>query len=149
MSRAAVRNTPLVSRENVELVRRALRAVYQHPKPDFDTLNALYSPDHEQIGLASQVEGRTAARGARAFRETLDSFSETFERWEGRIDEIRAIDDDHVLVTGLFSAVGKRGNVPVEQRYAHLVTVRDRKITRTESFSSPEAALQTIRADGA
>ena len=61
----------------------------------------------------------------------------------------RDIDDARVLVTGVFTAVGKRGSVPVEQRYAHLVTVRDGKITRTESFLSPEEALQTLRGMGA
>jgi ketosteroid isomerase-like protein len=133
-----------VSQENVELVRRALAAVMRRPKPDFATVNALFHPEHEQIPMASRVEGESRLRGARGFREWLDSFSETFEWWEGSLEEVRDIRDDRVLVVGVFKAVGKRGRVPVEARFAQVVTVRDGKVTRTESFSSPEEALEAV-----
>jgi hypothetical protein len=34
-----------MSRENVELVTRAMRAATARPKPDFATMNALFHPD--------------------------------------------------------------------------------------------------------
>ena len=77
-------------------------------------------------------------------REVLDSYSETFEWWEASAEEVRDIGDDRVLVTGVFTALGKRGGVPVEQRFASLVTVRDGKVARTETFASPEEAFETM-----
>jgi ketosteroid isomerase-like protein len=133
-----------VSQENVELVRRAFAAVFRRPKPDFATVNALYHPEHEQIPFTSMVEGQSSLRGALGFREWLDSFAETFESWEASVREVREIGDHRVLVAGVFTALGKRGGVPVEQRFAALVTVHDGKVTRTESFSSPEEALKAV-----
>jgi ketosteroid isomerase-like protein len=133
---------------NVDLVRRALAAAYRRPKPDFATVNALYHPDHEQIPFASRVEGRSGSRGARAFREFLDSFDDTFEPWEATIEEVRDLGDDHALAVGVFVASSKRGGVPVEQRFAQLVTIRDGKIARTESFASAEEALEAVGRQG-
>jgi ketosteroid isomerase-like protein len=128
----------------VELVRRAFAAVFRRPKPDFATVNALYHPAHEQISIASRVEGESRLRGARGFREVLDSYSETFEWWEASTEEVRDIGDDRVLVTAVFTALGKRGGVPIEQRFASLVTVRDGQVTRTETFASLEEALKAV-----
>jgi ketosteroid isomerase-like protein len=133
-----------MSQENVELARRALSAVFRRPTPDFATVNALYHPEHEQISIASRVEGESRLRGARGFREVLDSYSETFDWWEASAEEVRDIDDERVLFTGVFTALGKRGGVPVEQRFVLLVTVRDGKITRTETFASPGEALKAL-----
>lgn len=137
-----------MSSEHAELVRRAVAAAYRRPKPDYAVLSALYHPDHEQIPLASRVEGRPGSRGARGFREFLDSMRDAFASWEVRIDDVRSIDDDRVLVEGLFVALGKRGGVPVEQHFAELITVRDGKIARTEVFSSAEDALETVEQQG-
>jgi ketosteroid isomerase-like protein len=133
-----------MSQETVELVRRAVAAIFRRPKPDFATVNALYHPEHEQISIASRVEGESGLRGARGFREVLDSYSETFEWWEASADEVRDIGDDRVLVTAVFTASGKRGGVPVEERFGMVVTVHDGKVTRTETFSSPEEALKAV-----
>jgi ketosteroid isomerase-like protein len=142
------RDTAAVSQDNVELARRALVAVLRRPKPDFATVNALYHPEHEQITFASRVEGESGSRGARGFREWLDNFSEAFESWEASVGEVRDIGDDRVLVAGVFTALGKRGGVPVEQHFAALVTVHDGKVTRTETFSSPEEALKAVGLQG-
>jgi ketosteroid isomerase-like protein len=133
-----------MSQENVELVRRAVAAIFRRPRPDFAAVNALYHPEHEQIPIESRVEGRSRLRGARGFREFLDSSSETWEWWEASAEEVRDIGDDRVLVAGVFTALGKRGGVPVEERFAMVVTVHDGKVTRTETFSSPEEALKAV-----
>jgi ketosteroid isomerase-like protein len=127
---------------NVELVRRVVAAGYRRPRPDFATLNALVHPEHEQIPFASRVEGGRL-EGARGFREWLDSFENTFGSWTARTEDVRAIDGERVLVTGVFNAVGKRSGVPIEQHFALVMTVRDGKVRPTETFSSPEEALQT------
>jgi ketosteroid isomerase-like protein len=133
-----------MSQENVELVRRAVAAIFRRPRPDFAAVNALYHPEHEQIPIESRVEGRSRLRGALGFREFLDSSSETWEWWEASAEEVRDIGDDRVLVAGVFTALGKRGGVPVEERFAMVLTVHDGNVTRTETFSSPEEALKAV-----
>ena len=46
-----------MSQENVEIVRRAFQAAFRKPKPDVDTLNALYHSDHEFVSLIQRIEG--------------------------------------------------------------------------------------------
>ena len=49
-----------MSQENVEIVRRAFEAICRKPKPDFETMNALYHPDHAFVPLVHRIEGGTA-----------------------------------------------------------------------------------------
>ena len=68
--------------------------------------------------------------------------AEAWESWEVAIERVAAINHDRVLVVFLFDAKSKRGGVPVVDRFASVVTVRDRKVARSETYSSPEQALQ-------
>jgi ketosteroid isomerase-like protein len=67
--------------------------------------------------------------------------------WTASTEEIRGLDDEHVLVTGELNAVGRRSGVPVKQDFVVVMTVRDGKISRTESFASREDALKAVRPD--
>jgi ketosteroid isomerase-like protein len=132
-----------MSQENVEIVRRAYEAATRRPKPDFAAVNALYHPDHEFVSLASRVEGRSFV-GAEGFREVLQSYADTFESWDAKIEEIRGIDAERVLVVADVNAIGRRGGVHVEQRFVYVLTVQDGKVVRTELYSSPEDALEAV-----
>src|SRR4051812_41651130 len=57
-----------MSQENVELVIRALRAVTRRPKPDFETVNVLYHPEHVLVSLGAAVLGEGERIGARGFK---------------------------------------------------------------------------------
>src|SRR5215204_3462895 len=103
-----------MSRENVEVVRRALEAALRKPKPDFATVNALYDPNHELVTPIRRLEGVTL-RGAEGFRTWLRDVSEHWESWEMSIDPPTEIDHDRVLVRWWFMGRSKRGGVPVEQ----------------------------------
>ena len=121
-----------MSQENVEIVRRAIEAVLRQPKPDWDIIRVLYHPDHE---LVSMVEG---GRGYRDWRASID---ETWQRWEGKLERVRSIDRDRVLVDCMFTGISKLGGVPVEEATTTIVTVREGKIARSEVFLSHEEAL--------
>ena len=131
-----------MSEENVEIVRRALEAGWRRPKPDFATVNDLFHPDHELLSSAARVEGGGSERGAQGFREVLGGLDEAFESWELSIEQVRSIDKERVVVDALMTAQGKRGGVPVQQRFGYVVTVRDGKLTRTEGYPSFEEALE-------
>ncbi len=130
-----------MSQENVEIVRRAFAAAWVRPKPDFATVNVLFHPDHEFVSSTAKVEGGSH-RGAQGFREFLGSFDEAFESWEGSVEQVQSIDKERVLVAAVIAVQGKRGGVPIKQRHWYVVTVRDAKVTRTESYTSVEEALE-------
>jgi ketosteroid isomerase-like protein len=54
------------------------------------------------------------------------------------------IDDDRVLVVLVFKARSRIGGVPMEDRFAYVSTLRSGRITRTETYSWPEQALETV-----
>lgn len=130
-----------MSQANVEIVRRAYEAVIRKPRPDFATINDLYHPDHELISLISLLEGGSH-RGARGYRDlrlnTLDAVE-----WDSTVENVSEIDDNRVLVITPTRVRGKSSGVALkEERWGSTVTVRQRKITRTEIYSSPEQALR-------
>jgi ketosteroid isomerase-like protein len=130
-----------MSKENVEIVRAAIEAALRTPSPDWETVNALYHPDHEFLPRDVELEGGGGRQGARGYREWLSSASETVE-WEGTLAEVTEIDDERVLAVTPTKFRGKRSGVETEQRQASVVTVREGKVVRTEVFRSREQALE-------
>ena len=123
-----------MSQENVEIVRRAIEAVLRQPKPDWDMIRVLYHPDHELVSMVEQLEGGVA-EGGRGYRDWRASIDETWERWEGKLERVRSIDRDRVLVDCTFTGISKLGGVPVEEATTTIVTVREGKIARSRSSS--------------
>jgi ketosteroid isomerase-like protein len=98
--------TAIESREaNVDIARRAYLAATRRPRPDFETVNSLFHPDHELISLRSGLEGRSSL-GAEEYRELLASLGDAFESFEMKIGEAEALDDEHVLLTMTVDARG-------------------------------------------
>jgi ketosteroid isomerase-like protein len=128
-----------MSQENVEIVRRAAEAAFGRP-PDWDTVNALYDPNHELIPLTSRVEGGSAvgAGGWRTWRKRMDETGE----WDFETDEIRLAPDERVVIVGRFHLRGDRSGAEVETPLGAVVTVRGGKIVRTETYPSPKEALE-------
>jgi ketosteroid isomerase-like protein len=121
-----------MSRQNVEIARRAFEAAFRRPKPDFAAVNALFDPNHELIAQTSEVEGETF-RGASGFRRYLASAEEVWDSWAPEIERVAEIDDDRVLLAVVFKGRSRRGGVPIEGRYATVATVHDGRVTRTET----------------
>ena len=132
-----------MSRENVEIVRRAVQAAYRRPKPDFDTINALFHPDHVLVAAISGVEGRSY-QGAKGFRDYLREMDDVWAGREVRLERVEAINHERVLLVGVFSAHSQRAGVPQEWRGANVMTIREGKVVRTESYLSVEDALAAV-----
>jgi ketosteroid isomerase-like protein len=129
--------------ENVEIARRGIEAAIRRPKPDFDTLNALYHPDHEFISLVSPLEGGSH-RGARGYRDWLLSNIETVQS-TSTLEQVREIDKDRLLAITPTRHEGRASGVPLDEvRMACIVTVREGKIVRTEVYPSVEEALKAV-----
>jgi ketosteroid isomerase-like protein len=126
----------------VEIVRAAIEATLRRPKPDYDTMNVLFHPDHEFLSyLEGALEGGSRShRGARGWREYQTSLAETFE-WEMTLEEVTEIDHQRVLAVTPTKIRGRQSGAESEQRLGVVVTVRDGKVVRTEMYGSPEQAL--------
>jgi ketosteroid isomerase-like protein len=131
-----------MSQKNVEIVRAAIEAVLRRPNPDWETINALYHPDHEFLPRDVELEGGGSRRGARGYRDWRTSAAEAIE-WEGTLAEVTEIDDERVLAVAPTKFRGRQSGVEIELRHASIITVREGKVVRTEIHASPEQALES------
>jgi ketosteroid isomerase-like protein len=139
-----------MSRENVDLVMRALRAATARPKADFATVNALFHPDHILVPLATTVGGEEV-KGGRGYQSFLreqgqsgfgDSSSEAPVAWETDFETAVDVGANKVLAVGQTRFRGSASGVEFEQRTWAVATVGDGKVLRTELFNDPAEALE-------
>ena len=132
-----------MSDENIEIAQRALQAATRTPKPDFAVVNALYDPEHVLVDrLYNALEGERAWEGARGYREHNEMRREAWADFLLRIRSARAIDEERVLLIVAMRGHGSETGAPFEVERGFLVTVRDRRVLRTEVYASPAEALR-------
>lgn len=136
-----------MSRENVELVIRGLGALAERPRPDFETVNELFHPDHVLLSIASGRLGEAERRGARGFRAWLEE-QESVMPFQMEVEGAVDVAPDLVLAVLAVHFHGAASGFEAEQRTWNVVTVRDGKITRTESYLDPAEALEAIGRQG-
>ena len=131
-----------MSRENVELVRRAWAAAWSKP-PDWALLAALYHPDHVFESDYGGVNN-TAYRGASGFQEFLADQDETWDDWRHQLDDVIDAGRDAVVVEARLVAQGRHSAVTVDQPYGVVVTISDGRIVRTQAFVALQEALEAV-----
>ena len=130
-----------MSQENVEIVLRALHAVARRPKPDFETMNALYDPEHVLVAVAATALGEGEAVGGAGFKAWNDEQQGLMPHdlvIEGAVD----VERDRVLAVVAVQFHGLASGVQSEGRTWNLITVRDGRIVRTESYRDAASALR-------
>ena len=132
-----------MSRENLELVVRALRAVIERPKPDFATINALYDPDHVFVSVQASGLGEAEAKGAQGYKAWLEEQAGVVP-FEMELDGAVDVAPDLVLAVTAVRLHGVASGIHTEQRIWNVVTVTDGKITRTEAYTDPAEALGAV-----
>ncbi len=130
-----------MSEENIELVDRAIRATLARPRPDFETINQLYHPDHTFVTVMSAKLGEGEVKGARGYKDWIEVNEDTMS-WEGKLGGVVDIGPDTVLAVTSNRFRGASSGAETEQRVWLVITVADGKITRTEAFLSPSDALK-------
>ena len=133
-----------MSRENIELVERALRALTERPKPDFATINTLYDPEHVFVSVQANMLGEAEAKGARGFKTWLEEQAGVVP-FEMELDGAVDVGADVVLAVTAVRFEGVSSGVKTEQRVWNVVTVRNGKIMRTEAYTDPGEALEAVR----
>ena len=130
-----------MSQENLDLVVRATRAAIKRPKPDFETVNALYHPDHVFVSLTANTLGEGEAKGAAGYKAWLQQIDGAVS-WEGELKGAVDVGPDKVLAATVTRFKGASSGIEVEQRTWNVVTVVEGKITRTEIYNDPIQALE-------
>ena len=128
-----------MSRENVELVKRAFQATVEK---DYATVNTLFHADHVLVPFAGRVEGE--ARGAPGFRDLLKKYSDLDWEWTYEIEGAVDLSGQRVLVVGNFHGHGSASGIDLEQRLWYLVTVRDGKVWRSVAYTDPDDAIKAL-----
>jgi ketosteroid isomerase-like protein len=122
-----------MSQENVEIVRRIDAAI--HAK-DMHALLAEHHSDVEIVVLRSEIEG--PYRGHDGLRRmATDMFEANFGQ---RIDEVRDLGDNRVLVLGRQHATPR--GVRWEHSLAEIFEIEGGKVARLQAFRTVEEALE-------
>jgi ketosteroid isomerase-like protein len=127
-----------MSRENVEIVRRATEA---YNRGDLEVASSFMDTGIEWDMSRVPVPDPAVYRGF----EGLQAFSESWEESWAALDlEPQEFIDagDQVVAVVRQVGRGRLSGVEVEQRFAQLWTLRDRKILRMEMYPNREAALE-------
>ena len=134
-----------MSSDDLELALRAIRAVTARPKPDWETVNELYSPDHVFVPVMPE---RVEARGARGYQELVRNEmqsgfgeGEAPVAWEFSLEGAIDVGRHTVLAVGTNTFRGAMSGAELKQRMWSVVTIRDRQVVRSEVFTDPEEAL--------
>jgi ketosteroid isomerase-like protein len=127
-----------MSRPNIELVKVGLQAGAQRPKPDFETINEVYDPDHVFVPVSVETTEVKGGSGYKAWlQEEGDVMAWTME-YEGAIE----IGPRKVLAQTTAQFHGGSSEIDIDQRMWMIVTVENGRITRTEAYLDPAEALE-------
>jgi ketosteroid isomerase-like protein len=135
----ARRDTPAVSRDNIEIVRASFEAFFHSEDPD-RSVDLWHADGERRPAMAGAVEERVyRGRGEiRRYREELfSSFSEV------RVEDIEFRDvGDRVLVLYQLHVRGRDSELEIDQAAGAVYELRDREIIRARSYLTRREALE-------
>jgi ketosteroid isomerase-like protein len=132
-----------MSQENLDVAIAGLTAATTLPKPDYETVNRLYSPDHVLVPLPISVGHQFEGRGAEGFKDWREDIQDVLQpehTLRGAVD----VGADKVLAVFITRFTGPTSQVTAEQRTWVAMTVAGGKITRTELYGDPAEALEAV-----
>jgi ketosteroid isomerase-like protein len=129
-----------MSEETLDLALRAVRAAAALP-PDFETVNALFHPDHVFVPVTSEQLGEAEAKGAAGYKAWLEDSANVMS-WEADVRGPVDVGAQKVLVVTVNRFRGATSGLSSEFRAWAVVTVAGGKITRTEVYIDPAKALE-------
>ncbi len=130
----------MVSRENVEIVRRSWDAWIEG---DLDTLLGYATPELEwDTRTFDGWPENGIYRGHAGFRRFLEEWLGSWERFEAGADDFIEAEDARVLVICWQRGYGPGSHVPVQMDYAVLCTLDCGLISHMEAYSDRAKALK-------
>lgn len=130
-----------MSQANVELV----RAIYERFRAgDTDAALALHHPEIE-VHDRPEVPDPQVYRGHEGVLRSVSVSRETFRGLDIEPEELHDAGDRVVAVIRI-QGRGRESGIPIDERLAHLWTIRDGKAVRMVVYSSLDEALREARA---
>jgi ketosteroid isomerase-like protein len=129
-----------VSRENVEIVRRAVDAF---DRGDIDEALADCAPDVEWHTSGLFADERVY-RGRAGIKRLWTEFQTDLEQLSFSISEIRAIGEDRVLVAVMAAGRGTQSKAPFDEVFWYVATVQDGLVARVEAYADGGRALDAV-----
>ena len=124
-------NALAVAEENLEIVRKAWAVWLQG---DLDALFSDYFAPDALYDLTHFREWPDAQyRGVDGVRRGLTEWLEVWDAWEAGVDDVLAAPDGRVLVLTWQRGQGRQSGLPMDMRWAQVITLRDGRITRVDA----------------
>jgi ketosteroid isomerase-like protein len=130
-----------VAREGTELIKAFFEA---YNARDIGAVEALLDPEVKittlsgRAGLPERWEGRASTR------RYFEQLGESWEELRIEIDEQRETGGCAVAI-GHMRGIGKASHAQVVERFATVFVVRNSRFVHIDTFSDPEAALESAR----
>jgi ketosteroid isomerase-like protein len=141
-----------MSQENVELVRRLYAELAaEGSKQEFEQrmsdegLGRFLDPEIEWVPVTDSVLAVDSYRGFDGVRRFWGEFLSAWETY--RVDTLR-FDDAGDRVAVVVHIVGRTHELEVDETRSSLLTVRDGRVVRVESFADPEGARAELSIRG-
>jgi ketosteroid isomerase-like protein len=132
--------------QNVELVRRLYAELASEGSPrqferrfTDETLSAFLDPEIEWIPVAESPQAVDSYRGYDGVRRFWGEFLSAWQSY--RVEPLR-FDDAGDQVAVVVHIVGRTRELEVDETRSSLLTVRDGRVVRVESFAEPEGARE-------
>ena len=132
-----------MTRQNVELVRALYEAFAQHGTSAIPT--DLIEPDFELAMFPPFPSG--PFQGQQGIVDFAREFDAIFEEYGLEPEEFIDV-DDRVAVVVRFRGHGRGGGVPVDERIAHVWTIRDGTLARGDFYTDVAEALEALGVKG-
>jgi ketosteroid isomerase-like protein len=131
-----------MSRDNVEVVRRAIEANRSDDmEAAIEALVALSDPQIEYTSVMAAVESNTY-RGHDGIRRYVRDLADSWQEWRMQAEEVFGVDPDTVIAVFRTHSVGRDSGVAVESRRAAVFALSEGKIVRGRTYPSREEALE-------
>lgn len=127
-----------MSRENVEIVRRAYDAFQQS---DLEAFVALHHPQCELLPLQARVEGSGPYRGHDGVRAYWDDLRSVFENWQPVPEEI-GDHGDSIIIRMHLTGQARESGVTFDETLWQAAELRDGLMWWWGTYSSEAEALE-------
>jgi uncharacterized protein len=132
-----------MSRADIERARRGYEALAAR---DMEAVLELIDPDVEvEIHTGRPDLPETPLHGHAGFLENLNQLTEVFDEIQVEPEEFVEA-GEHLVVVIHTSGRGRSSGITIENRVAHVLTLRDGKAIRFRVYGSKEEALAAIDA---
>jgi ketosteroid isomerase-like protein len=135
-----------VSRENVDIVKRAFDAIARN---DLEALLPMYDRDVEFLPLTGTRVESGGYRGHAGMRDYFHEAADVWDQLRPYAVDVRTVGDD-VVVLGGCAVRGKASEIETDTPMAWVMTIRGGKITSSRAYATSAEALDAagLSSDG-